>query len=127
MPKRSDASTHSLGISNSPGGSLKVTIDQNLLASFRAGDCVAFVGAGFSAPVDMPLWRPLLERFVADIAGSVSRDEDAKNLLAYASKCVQEGQLARAASAIRRADPTGLIEQQLKSYFDADRQFRRRP
>jgi len=35
-------------------------IDPRLLESIEQGDCVAFVGAGFSAPAKLPQWRQLL-------------------------------------------------------------------
>jgi hypothetical protein len=102
-------------------------LDQSLLESFRAGDCATFVGAGFSAPVGMPMWSGLLEQLVRRLRSS-SRASDTKHaLLAYAKKCIANGQLARAASAVRRSDPSGLIEQHLKDLFDAQRCFRDLP
>ena len=41
-------------------------IDQRLLEDIRAGNCVAFVGAGFSAAAGLPKWSELL-RSVADV------------------------------------------------------------
>ena len=35
-----------------------------LIKRFRAGDCVAFIGAGFSAPLRMPLWGALLDKLI---------------------------------------------------------------
>lgn len=45
-------------------------IPPGLIASIRAGECVAFVGAGFSAPAGFPMWSDLLRR----IASAASAD-----------------------------------------------------
>jgi hypothetical protein len=45
-------------------GSLPTEIDPRLLEDIRAGNCVAFVGAGFSAAAGLPPW-PQLVRAVA--------------------------------------------------------------
>jgi hypothetical protein len=96
-----------------------------LLKAFKVHDCVAFVGAGFSAPTGMPLWKKLLE----DLIGGVKKDYSGPpDLLEYAQQCIYEGQLARAAFLIREADRRhkGRIEQLLKDYFDGNAKFERR-
>jgi hypothetical protein len=97
-----------------------------LLKAFKAHDCVAFVGAGFSAPIDMPLWKKLLDDLISRIKKDYSGVRD---LLEYAEKCTNEGQLARAAFLIREADRQhkGRIEQLLKEFFDGKAKFERRP
>src|SRR5437879_5776718 len=97
--------------------------DAALLRSLRAGDCIAFVGAGFTGPIDMPLWRALIEHLIHVVGDSSNRPD----LIEYAKVCVKEGQLPRAASAIRRADHKRLIDDQLKKLFDGDRLFTQRP
>jgi hypothetical protein len=64
----------------------------------------------------MPLWKPLLKQLVKDIRGP-SRNAE---LLSYAGKCIREGFLPRAASALRRGAP-GLIDAQLRTIFDSDK------
>jgi len=43
------------------------TIDPRLLEDIRAGSCVAFVGAGFSAAAGLPSWPSLLRTLAAAI------------------------------------------------------------
>lgn len=96
-----------------------------LLESMQAGDCVAFVGAGFSAPVGMPLWRPLLTTLHAKLASSREALQS-QPLLKYALQCLKDGELARAASALRRADLSAVIDTQLRDLFDAKQHFTER-
>src|SRR5262249_37645374 len=74
-------------------------------------------------PIDMPLWRPLIEKLLK----VVREDSDRKELIHYAESCVREGQLPRAASVLRRADNKHRVDDELKTTFDATRLFDRRP
>jgi len=112
---------------STPGVSKRPFTDPGLVASLGTGDCVAFVGAGFSKPMGMPLWAPLLSRLVAAIRPHLrAADEVPKALLAYAEGCIKHNELARAASALRRADPNHIVDDQLREAFDYDRLFRQR-
>jgi len=101
----------------------KVTekLPPSLLRSFRAGNCVAFVGAGFSYPVEMPLWQPLLIALKKALE-PLGTDDSHWSLLNYAQVCIDGGQLARAASALREADkPCKEIDNQVRELFDYSR------
>jgi SIR2-like domain len=97
--------------------------------SFRAGDCVAFIGAGFTKPIGMPLWRPLLSTLIAKLRADAKSQGSPQRLetLDYAENCITEGQLPRAASAIRIADPGGRVNQYLAELFDSKRHFHNKP
>ena len=50
------------------------TIDSRLLEDIRAGSCVAFVGAGFSAAAGLPSWPSLLRTLAAAIPAGAAND-----------------------------------------------------
>jgi len=50
------------------------TIDPRLLEDIRAGSCVAFVGAGFSAAAGLPSWPSLLRTLAAAIPAGAAND-----------------------------------------------------
>jgi hypothetical protein len=50
------------------------TIDSRLLEDIRAGSCVAFVGAGFSAAAGLPSWPSLLRTLAAAIPVGAAND-----------------------------------------------------
>jgi hypothetical protein len=45
-------------------------IPAKLVQSIKDGDCVVFIGAGFSAPARLPSWTRLLEILVDDLCGT---------------------------------------------------------
>lgn len=104
-----------------------LTRDQELLVRrFRAGNCVAFIGAGFSAPTGMPLWGQLLsnliQRLMIDFRQGGS--QDSLRTLELATEFINHGQFPRAASAIRAADiSTQHIDGYLKEIFDSKTKF----
>jgi hypothetical protein len=120
--KRRSASTTSSPTSRRSGASTR-TFDEELLESFRAGDCIAFIGAGFSAPVGLPLWKPLLNGLVNRLENVHSDEPERLKLLGYARRCIEDGQLPRAASVISEASPSTQIDQVLKRLYNANRQF----
>ena len=105
---------------NSPG-------DKNsLLRSLSAGDCIAFIGAGFTAPTGMLLWKPLLQKLIDALRDDPNRaiqEPHSLAILSHAQSCLNEGQFARAASAIRTADQSHLVDEYLDELFDANTHF----
>ena len=97
--------------------------DEDLLRSMRAGDCVAFVGAGFTRPIEMPLWEELIKRLVK----IVSQSSERQDLVKYAESCVADKQLPRAASVLRNADTKRFINSELKKAFDGNTLYNDRP
>ncbi len=55
-----------------------VRIPRKLVQAIRDGDCVAFVGAGFSVPARLPGWGRLLEFLVDELCGTTD-DGDPHN------------------------------------------------
>jgi hypothetical protein len=81
-------------------------IPPQLVRDIRDGNCVAFVGAGFSAAA-VPGWRDLLLA-AADSCRDGSAAERARALLGAPSPAARE--LEAAAQILRDADPAGLVE-----------------
>ena len=48
-------------------------IPQHLIDSISSGNCVAFVGAGFSIPANLPSWSELLNGIIDDVECNVSK------------------------------------------------------
>jgi len=96
--------------------------DEELLRTLRAGDCIAFVGAGFTRAIDMPLWRELLNKLVE----AVGRSPESTELVEYAKFCIKENLLPRAASVLRNADVKGKIDSILRSEFDGNTLYTQR-
>lgn len=108
------ASTSSSGASREP---FRYPIPKPLIEGLRARDCVAFLGAGFSKPVGMPLWIPLLKH----LAKVLKNHPDHPDLIKYAKGCIERGELARAASALSRADSAHQIDPELQGLFGSER------
>jgi hypothetical protein len=51
------------------------TIDPRLMESIHEGNCVAFVGAGFSAAAGLPRWKDLIRSIAADMPPGEGRPE----------------------------------------------------
>jgi hypothetical protein len=88
---------------------------------------VAFVGAGFTKAVQMPLWAELLEKLASDVERMAPHASVRRDLLSYAQACISNREFARAASAIRRAAPPHFVDSRLEVYFDGKKQFLDRP
>src|SRR4051794_5731130 len=80
---------------NSP----KLILPNDLLEHLISRRCVAFVGAGFSAPASMPGWAGLLSEL---IDAAVSYGRASARELQMAEACIRAGEYQLAASAIRK-------------------------
>lgn len=58
-------------------------IPEDLVQSILRGNCVAFVGAGFSVPAKLPSWSDLLKHVIvrATDAGLLAADSDLRSFL----------------------------------------------
>lgn len=80
------------------------SIDPRLMASIHEGNCVAFVGAGFSAAAGLPQWKDLIR----SIAGEAPRDAGAA-----------EHELVRSLLDDRRPRSSRELEMAAQLLFDA--------
>jgi hypothetical protein len=65
-------------------------LPEHLVARIREGNCVAFVGAGFSAAAGLPSWPVLLRRLARDVANDELRSHVHERLEAPTSERLEE-------------------------------------
>jgi hypothetical protein len=65
-------------------------LPEELLARIRGGNCVAFVGAGFSAAAGLPSWPALLQRLAEEVASEELRAHVIERLGAPTSERLEE-------------------------------------
>lgn len=84
----------------------------------KAGNCVAFVGAGFSMPLGFPSWHQLMENLLEYSSRHIQSSEK-ERVLANAAKHIASGSLPSAASELKRlltkADFSVFLNQQFST------------
>jgi hypothetical protein len=82
---------------------------------------VAFIGAGFTAPIKMPTWKMLLTDLIAKVEQGNGAPPQFLQAIEYAKDCINKDQLVRAASVISSAAGQNRkeIEPYLKSAFSS--------
>lgn len=101
----------------------RVRTPQKLLDRLARGQCVAYVGAGFSAACGMPGWRQLLERLLMVAKGSMSDsgDDRSREFLQHCARAIKHGECALASSLLRRVLPPADLYEAVKDEFDERR------
>jgi hypothetical protein len=99
-------------------------IPEDLIRHLIAGRCVAFVGAGFSAPVGMPSWVGLLNALVDRAIKTSVPGKDNTNQVVFCRDAIREGELQLAASAIKSLLQPPEILAEISEQF-GDHRFRK--
>jgi hypothetical protein len=94
-------------------------IDPSLIAAINRGDCVAFVGAGFSAAAELPSWAELLGCVLSDLdTPESSRRLDSVRSLLKASKEATSRELEMAAQLLYDAAGVEDFAERLKAALE---------
>jgi hypothetical protein len=92
-----------------------VELPEDLLLSIRDGNCIAFLGAGFTAPAGLPTWPELLSRLAERVEDTAVREHVQQKVSGGSSDGFEE-----AAQILEREMGKERLEDALRALLDGD-------